>query len=254
VKTGEEDEELLYVHKAKLYRLTEGEWKERGLGDVKILRHKQTKKLRVVMRREQVYKICLNHVLNSNVVYREKTETSWMFAVHDFSEGESVLERFTLRFKNKEVSQGFYDAVKNALDGTAKAIEDNTDSKATPALSSPSTGASESKSSSDNLLHDHVGQGSCIGCDGDKFAFRKTSSVSSTTYEVNPPLPMTLPILTLPQPITKSNASSSSATSIFKASSLGTTNSTFSGFGNLSVSEESKAPSSTFVFGSTGKC
>lgn len=125
VKTGEEDEELLYVHKAKLYRLNESDWKERGLGDVKILRHRQTKKLRVVMRREQVFKICLNHVLNENVVYREKTETSWMFAVHDFSEGESVLERFTLRFKNKEVAQGFMEAIKNALNETAKPIEDS---------------------------------------------------------------------------------------------------------------------------------
>lgn len=39
VVTGEEDEEVLYTHRAKLYRLTKGEWKERGIGDVKILFH-----------------------------------------------------------------------------------------------------------------------------------------------------------------------------------------------------------------------
>ena len=46
VKTGEEDEDVIYSHRAKLYRFTDSEWKERGLGDVKILRHKQTNKLR----------------------------------------------------------------------------------------------------------------------------------------------------------------------------------------------------------------
>ncbi|XP_070073916.1 E3 SUMO-protein ligase RanBP2 isoform X2 [Drosophila takahashii] len=218
VKTGEEDEELLYVHKAKLYRHTEGEWKERGLGDIKILRHRETKKLRVVMRREQVFKICLNHVLNSNVVYRPKTETSWLFAAHDFSEGESVLERFTLRFKNKEVAEGFHAAVKAALDGTAKAIEDKTDAI-------PSAEVTQAKNSSDTLHADHKGE--VENKVEDKIAFAKASS-----------------------PTVKSNNSSSPASSIFKASSLGTSN---SGFGNLSVSSVNKTSGATFLFGSTDK-
>jgi E3 SUMO-protein ligase RanBP2 len=46
VKTGEEDEELLYCHLAKLYRFVDKEWKERGKGDIKILKHKQSGKLR----------------------------------------------------------------------------------------------------------------------------------------------------------------------------------------------------------------
>lgn len=46
VKTGEEDENVLYSHRAKLYRFRQTEWRERGLGDVKILQHKQTGQLR----------------------------------------------------------------------------------------------------------------------------------------------------------------------------------------------------------------
>lgn len=46
MKTGEEDEEVVYSHRAKLFRFADGEWKERGLGDVKILRHNQSGKLR----------------------------------------------------------------------------------------------------------------------------------------------------------------------------------------------------------------
>jgi len=45
---------VLYSHRAKLFRLVDGEWKERGIGDVKILKHKTSKKIRLLMRREQV--------------------------------------------------------------------------------------------------------------------------------------------------------------------------------------------------------
>lgn len=46
VKTGEEDEDILYSHRAKLYRFRSSEWRERGLGDVKILQHKTSGRLR----------------------------------------------------------------------------------------------------------------------------------------------------------------------------------------------------------------
>lgn len=46
VKSGEEDEEATFCHRAKLLRLTDGEWKERGVGDVKVLKHKSTGKFR----------------------------------------------------------------------------------------------------------------------------------------------------------------------------------------------------------------
>lgn len=52
---------MLYSHRAKLYRKAEQEWKERGLGDVKLLHQEATGRLRLLMRREQVHKICLNH-------------------------------------------------------------------------------------------------------------------------------------------------------------------------------------------------
>ena len=46
VKTGEEDEEVVYCHRAKLFRLSDGEWKERGVGEVKILRQTANGKTR----------------------------------------------------------------------------------------------------------------------------------------------------------------------------------------------------------------
>lgn len=62
-KTMEEDEEVLYQVRAKLYRFEDSdkEWKERGTGDCKILRNKETQKIRVLMRRDKILKICANH-------------------------------------------------------------------------------------------------------------------------------------------------------------------------------------------------
>lgn len=81
VKTYEEDEDVLFkmcvlvpldptdyhhltlCRRAKLFRFDNGlnEWKERGTGDVKLLQHKETKKVRLVMRRDKTLKVCANH-------------------------------------------------------------------------------------------------------------------------------------------------------------------------------------------------
>ena len=39
---GEEGEDVLYSHRCKLYRYTKDQWKERGIGDIKILQQPQT--------------------------------------------------------------------------------------------------------------------------------------------------------------------------------------------------------------------
>ncbi|CAH1962372.1 unnamed protein product [Acanthoscelides obtectus] len=117
VKTGEEDEEVLFSQRAKLFRFVGDEWKERGLGDIKILRNKASGKLRVVMRRDQVLKICLNHMLTKDVEYLPKDEKTWLFHAADFSEGELACEQFCVRFKTPEVAEEFKKAVADALDG-----------------------------------------------------------------------------------------------------------------------------------------
>jgi hypothetical protein len=49
--------------RAKLFRFAKdsSEWKERGTGDVKFLKHKEPGKTRIVMRRDQTLKVCANH-------------------------------------------------------------------------------------------------------------------------------------------------------------------------------------------------
>ena len=138
VRTGEEEETVLYSHKAKVYRYTDGEWKERGVGDIKILRHKQTGKVRLLMRREQVLKICLNHYVNPALVaaFKEKDTKSWTWAAQDFSDGELTSMTFALRFKSPDISSDF----KAALDAAVASL-----GTAAPTTESKPAAAAESK-------------------------------------------------------------------------------------------------------------
>ena len=99
VKTGEEEETVVYSHRAKVYRYTDGEWKERGVGDIKILKHRTSGKVRLLMRRDQVHKICLNHYVTPALVgtFKEKDPKSWTWAAQDYSDGELTSMTFALR-------------------------------------------------------------------------------------------------------------------------------------------------------------
>jgi len=114
VVTGEENETILYCHRSKLFRLSSGEWKERGIGDMKLLESKDTGKIRLLMRREQVHKICLNHNLNIEMEFRKKDEKTYYWATVDYSGSEAQNETFAIRFKTSEIADGFFGAVELA--------------------------------------------------------------------------------------------------------------------------------------------
>lgn len=58
--------------RAKLFRYEaeNKEWKERGTGDVRLLKHKGTGKVRLVMRRDKTLKVCANHYGKSFLDHR----------------------------------------------------------------------------------------------------------------------------------------------------------------------------------------
>uniref|UniRef100_A0A8D9BSU6 E3 SUMO-protein ligase RanBP2 n=1 Tax=Cacopsylla melanoneura TaxID=428564 RepID=A0A8D9BSU6_9HEMI len=119
ITTGEENETILYQHRAKLFRFVETEWKERGVGDVKLLSHNETGKLRFIMRREPIEKICLNHYVDSSLHITAKDDKTWLWAALDFAEGEWTREQFALRFKTPEIAIEFKRAVDEALHSEA---------------------------------------------------------------------------------------------------------------------------------------
>lgn len=108
-KTLEEDEDVLFQMRGKLYRWAvecdPAEWKERGTGDVKFLQHKITKKIRLLMRRDKTLKICANHFVEEYMKLTPNcgSDRAWMWNVAaDFTEGEVKSEMLALKFLNSE--------------------------------------------------------------------------------------------------------------------------------------------------------
>ncbi|XP_034970725.2 ranBP2-like and GRIP domain-containing protein 4 isoform X2 [Zootoca vivipara] len=111
VTSGEENEQVVFSHRAKLYRYDKdaNQWKERGIGDIKILQNYDTKQVRVVMRRDQVLKLCANHRITSdmNIQPMKGTERAWVWTAFDFAEGERKVELLAVRFKLQDVADSF---------------------------------------------------------------------------------------------------------------------------------------------------
>ena len=112
VKTGEEDEEVIFSHRTKLYRFAaeDKQWKERGVGDIKLLKNRQSGKMRVLMRRDQVLKICANHQITAEMKLQPNagSDRSWVWStMADFSEGECKAEQLAVRFKSEDTAKLF---------------------------------------------------------------------------------------------------------------------------------------------------
>ncbi|EEB07435.1 ran GTPase binding protein Sbp1 [Schizosaccharomyces japonicus yFS275] len=106
-KTNEEDEDVVFKMRAKLFRFDKpnNEWKERGTGDARLLQHKESKKTRLVMRRDKTLKVCANHLLMPEMKLTPNvgSDRSWVWTVAaDVSEGEPAAETFAIRFANSE--------------------------------------------------------------------------------------------------------------------------------------------------------
>uniref|UniRef100_M0R3M4 E3 SUMO-protein ligase RanBP2 n=1 Tax=Rattus norvegicus TaxID=10116 RepID=M0R3M4_RAT len=121
VSSGEENEQVVFSHRAKLYRYDKdvGQWKERGIGDIKILQNYDNKQVRIVMRRDQVLKLCANHRITPDMTLQtmKGTERVWVWTACDFADGERKIEHLAVRFKLQDVADSFkkiFDEAKTA--------------------------------------------------------------------------------------------------------------------------------------------
>jgi E3 SUMO-protein ligase RanBP2 len=123
VKTGEEDENVLFCERAKLYRFDAeaNQMKERGTGEMKILQHKTSKVCRILMRREQVLKLCANHQITSQMELKphQGSENAYVWSAMDFAEGEAKHETLCIRFKSADVAKRFVQQFNEAKQGNA---------------------------------------------------------------------------------------------------------------------------------------
>jgi len=104
-KTGEEEDEMIFKMRAKLFRFdsSSSEWKERGTGDVRLLQNNDTKKVRLVMRRDKTLKVCANHAITADMHLQPNigSDRSWVWKVAaDYSESPPTAETLAIRFAN----------------------------------------------------------------------------------------------------------------------------------------------------------
>lgn len=124
-------------------------WRERGVGDVRILRHKEHQRLRLLMRQEKTMKVIANHAMDPRIQLEPNvgSDRSWVWSAYDFAQGELEETVFAMRFADSDVANEFKEKfmacqkeMEALLAGEDKPDEDGTAEEAAEALSALKTG------------------------------------------------------------------------------------------------------------------
>lgn len=111
VKSGEEETDEVFNVRAKLYRWRDEQWKERGVGQAKILKHKQTHKYSFILRQDATMKLmAFFYIHGKGLCQLTKLQTadkSVFWSCVDASEGKARIEKFCLRVKTSEELEQF---------------------------------------------------------------------------------------------------------------------------------------------------
>ncbi|KZV51862.1 ran-binding protein 1c-like [Dorcoceras hygrometricum] len=138
VVTGEENEEILLNLKAKLYRFDKegNQWKERGVGTVKLLKDKVNGKVRLVMRQNKTLKICANHLVLPGLSIQEHhgNDKSCVWHAADFADGELKDETFCIRFPSVQDCKTFKDKIEEITESLAQDRGESEEANATASL------------------------------------------------------------------------------------------------------------------------
>ncbi|XP_068738633.1 ran-specific GTPase-activating protein-like [Montipora capricornis] len=129
VKSLEENEEALLKLRAKLFRFEtsgdENEWKERGVGEVKILKNSDRQKYRILMRRDKTLKICANHYITKDMNLQPNcgSDRAWVWKADDYADEAIKTETLAIRFANAENAKKF----KEAFEDCQSKLDEKTD-------------------------------------------------------------------------------------------------------------------------------
>lgn len=114
----DENEDCFFADKANLYRFDKAtnEWKERGTGVLKILRNKETNRCRLLMRRNQTFRVCANHFVLPFLKLKpfSGTDRAFIWTAPDFADGTESHDTLSVRFKTKEIAASFKEAFEKA--------------------------------------------------------------------------------------------------------------------------------------------
>ena len=127
--TGEEGQEVLFCERCKLFRYDgdTSQWKERGVGDIKILHNPNSGRHRILMRREQIFKLCANHMISADMELKPfpKSDRAWLWTtLSDFSEDIAKAETLAVRFRTNEIASQFKGAFDKAVQCSSSKTDD----------------------------------------------------------------------------------------------------------------------------------
>lgn len=211
------------------------------------------------MRREQIQKICLNHVLVPEIEYKIKDGKSWQFVVSDFSEGVLETDNFCVRFKTDEIAFDFKKAIDGALNGTLEPIQQNGNTADAHSEAENLT-AEERQTLTDLKLpkdfFNYKKQEQCTGCRGchsDDFAFSEVKDTNFGQSDDNPLSFAAPPPQKIANDLSKPNQTSLFSMQPNTANVAPPTGSIFGGnsFKTISAFGSGDATKSTFSFGQT---
>jgi Ran-binding protein 3 len=119
VKTGEEQEKVVFGGDATLFEFADGSWKERGKGEMKVnVPEEKTSKPRLVMRSKGNYKLLLNAGLFADMKLAAMDSRGVTFAcVNSVVEGKSGLTTYAVKFRDSTSAASFRDAVEKHKTG-----------------------------------------------------------------------------------------------------------------------------------------
>ncbi|KAE8711224.1 Ran-binding protein 1-like protein b [Hibiscus syriacus] len=105
--------------------------KSLGAGTVKLLKHKETGKVRLVMRQSKTLKICANHLVLPTMTVQEHAgnDKSCLWHAADFADGELKDELFCIRFASVENCKTFMEMFQEVAE-SQKPKEENKDASA----------------------------------------------------------------------------------------------------------------------------
>lgn len=199
VKTGEENSEVLFDCRSKLLRYDneKKEWKERGLGNMKVL--KEEKLIRLLMRREQVHKVCCNHQLlkSMNFQYMPNNFKVLTWCAQDFSEEVLKSETFAIRFKTEEQATDFLKCVMKAQESlnedNSLGAKEPVKEKESKALPPPSQGFGDKFKPSKNswecktcYISNDGNSEKCVACDTARTSTTVPEVKAQTTAQAKP--------------------------------------------------------------------
>ena len=248
MSSGEEDEMELFSNRAKLYRYDEtiNQWKERGVGNIKILRHKKTGRVRILMRRDQVLKICCNHIIvkGMKLVPRDEKSFNWI-TLSDLADGEPKVEKLAVKFKLTDTATTFQKVFDNSL---ASGIDDgegslNTEASSTIANVTKNANTWECQAC---YIPNEEFINKCVACGGDR---QPTTSSGTCSITLSSALAsISMPVTTTPPVSTSSSimiSTMSSTTSLQVTTAVSAPPKPIFVFGGNNQSSQSSQSSAT---------